>query len=707
MSRAAGGDAARFAKLGLHTAADFVLHLPIRYEDRTRIVALADVRDGQTVQVEGTVVRSEIVPRPRRILQVELSDAGTSSGPGLGLRFFHFYPSQPKQFAVGRRVRAYGEVRIGLFGATMVHPQVRFVTADEALPEALTPVYPTVAGLSQARLRAAISSALDGLDESETVPADVVARLGLPPLAEALRTIHRPAPGVSLDALADRSAPAWRRVIFDELLAQRLSLMRARQARARQPAPVLADDRLAASLLATLPFAPTRAQTRVWQEIAGDLAHARPMNRLLQGDVGSGKTLIAALAALQAIGSGWQVALMAPTEILAEQHYQRLRALFRTRDDEAESSASTALSTVRVGLLTGSLKESERRIWRARAAAGTVDLLIGTQALIADGVAFARPGLMIVDEQHRFGVAQRLALRAQAVPNTSETLVSPNAADIPSALAAHQLTLSATPIPRTLAMTYYADLDVSVLDELPPGRTPVTTRLISQERRAEVVARVRAAAQAGRQVYWVCPLIDESETLDLQTAIDTHAALTQELAPLGVGLVHGRMPPAAKQEVMAAFAAGHLPVLVATTVIEVGVDVPNASLLIVEHAERFGLAQLHQLRGRVGRGTVGSVCVLLYREPLSPLARERLKTMYETTDGFEVARRDLLQRGPGEFLGARQSGAALLRFADLTRDSDLVEAARAAAEQMLLAGVDGVDAHLRCWLGAREEYLKA
>ncbi len=707
MSRAAGGDAARFAKLGLHTAADFVLHLPIRYEDRTRIVALADVRDGQTVQVEGTVVRSEIVPRPRRILQVELSDAGTSSGPGLGLRFFHFYPSQPKQFAVGRRVRAYGEVRIGLFGATMVHPQVRFVTADEALPEALTPVYPTVAGLSQARLRAAISSALDGLDESETVPADVVARLGLPPLAEALRTIHRPAPGVSLDALADRSAPAWRRVIFDELLAQRLSLMRARQARARQPAPVLADDRLAASLLATLPFAPTRAHTRVWQEIAADLAHARPMNRLLQGDVGSGKTLIAALAALQAIGSGWQVALMAPTEILAEQHYQRLRALFRTRDDEAESSASTALSTVRVGLLTGSLKESERRIWRARAAAGTVDLLIGTHALIADGVAFARPGLMIVDEQHRFGVAQRLALRAQAVPNTSETLVSPNAADIPSALAAHQLTLSATPIPRTLAMTYYADLDVSVLDELPPGRTPVTTRLISQERRAEVVARVRAAAQAGRQVYWVCPLIDESETLDLQTAIDTHAALTQELAPLGVGLVHGRMPPAAKQEVMAAFAAGHLPVLVATTVIEVGVDVPNASLLIVEHAERFGLAQLHQLRGRVGRGTVGSVCVLLYREPLSPLARERLKTMYETTDGFEVARRDLLQRGPGEFLGARQSGAALLRFADLTRDSDLVEAARAAAEQMLLAGVDGVDAHLRCWLGAREEYLKA
>ncbi len=758
MSRAAGGDAARFAKLGLHTAADFVLHLPIRYEDRTRIVALADVRDGQTVQVEGTVVRSEIVPRPRRILQVELRDAGTlagtSSGPGLGLRFFHFYPSQPKQFAVGRRVRAYGEVRIGLFGATMVHPQVRFVTADEALPEALTPVYPTVAGLSQARLRAAISSALDGLDESETVPADVVARLGLPPLAEALRTIHRPAPGVSLDALADRSAPAWRRVIFDELLAQRLSLMRARQARARQPAPVLADDRLAASLLATLPFAPTRAQTRVWQEIAADLAHARPMNRLLQGDVGSGKTLIAALAALQAIGSGWQVALMAPTEILAEQHYQRLRALFRTRDDEAgigaertvstatatdptptpeepangsartagtasagpESSAQAALSAVRVGLLTGSLKESERRSWRARATAGTVDLLIGTHALIADGVAFARPGLMIVDEQHRFGVAQRLALRAQIMP---EAPVLPNAADIPNAsgipnapdvpnaLAAHQLTLSATPIPRTLAMTYYADLDVSVLDELPPGRTPVATRLISQERRAEVIARVRAAAQAGRQVYWVCPLIDESETLDLQTAIDTHAALTQELAPLGVGLVHGRMPPAAKQEVMAAFAAGHLPVLVATTVIEVGVDVPNASLLIVEHAERFGLAQLHQLRGRVGRGTVGSVCVLLYREPLSPLARERLKTMYETTDGFEVARRDLLQRGPGEFLGARQSGAALLRFADLTRDSDLVEAARAAAEQMLHAGVDGVDAHLRRWLGAREEYLKA
>jgi len=678
-----GGDAARFARLGLRVDSDFVLHLPIRYEDRTRIVPIAAARDGRPAQVEGVVVRSEVVTRPRRMLRVELRD---DSGL-VSLRFFHFYGSQTKLFAEGARVRAFGDVRAGLFGAEMVHPQCRVVRLGEPLPETMTPVYPTVSGLGQARLRKAIDEALDGLAWDETAPADVVAKLGLPPVADALRAIHRPDPGASLEALADRSAPAWRRVIFDELLAQQLSLARSRRARSRQRAPRLADGALAKRLLASLPFAPTGAQRRVWDEIAADLARPQPMNRLLQGDVGSGKTLIAALAAAQAIGSGWQAAFMAPTEILAEQHHAKLRG-------PLESLGA------RVAWLSGSLKESAKREVRSRVAAGEVDLLIGTHALIEDSVEFAQLGLAIVDEQHRFGVAQRLALRARAEAS------GPASGDARAQLP-HQLMMSATPIPRTLAMTYYADLDISVLDEMPPGRKPVTTKLVSAARRDEVIARVRAAAQAGRQVYWVCPLVDESETLELQTAIDTHATLARELAPLEVGLVHGRLPPSAKQEVMAAFAAGALPVLVATTVIEVGVDVPNASLLIVEHAERFGLSQLHQLRGRVGRGSSESVCVLLYREPLSPAARERLKTMYETNDGFEIARRDLQQRGPGEFLGARQSGDALLRFADLERDSELVEAARETATRMLQQTPVQVETHLRRWLGSREEFLKA
>lgn len=686
-----GGDAARFARLGLRVGADFVLHLPIRYEDRTRIVPIAAARDGRPAQVEGVVERSEVVTRPRRMLRVELRD---DSGR-VSLRFFHFYGSQTKLFAAGARVRAFGDVRAGLFGAEMVHPQCRVVRAGEALPETMTPVYPTVSGLGQARLRKAIDEALDDLAWNETAPADVVAKLRLPPVADALRAIHRPAPGASLEALADRSAPAWRRVIFDELLAQQLSLARSRRARSRQRAPRLADGALAKRLLNSLPFAPTGAQRRVWDEIAADLAGAQPMNRLLQGDVGSGKTLIAALAAAQAIGSGWQAAFMAPTEILAEQHHAKLRGPLESLG-------------VRVAWLSGSLKESGKREVRARVAAGEVDLLIGTHALIEDSVEFARLGLAIVDEQHRFGVAQRLALRARAEASGAASGAAGDSANRNRrALLPHQLMMSATPIPRTLAMTYYADLDVSVLDEMPPGRKPVTTKLVSAARRDEVVARVRAAAQAGRQVYWVCPLVDESETLELQTAIDTHATLAHELAPLEVGLVHGRLPPAAKQEVMAAFATGALPVLVATTVIEVGVDVPNASLLIVEHAERFGLSQLHQLRGRVGRGSSESVCVLLYREPLSPAARERLKTMYETNDGFEIARRDLQQRGPGEFLGARQSGDALLRFADLERDGELVEAARETAERMLQQSPAAVETHLQRWLGSREEYLKA
>ena len=494
---------------------------------------------------------------------------------------------------------------------------------------------------------------------------------------EALRLLHQPPPDAALSALEDRSHPAWRRLVFEELLAQQLSLRRARAARARQRAVPLTDRDASNRLLCALPFPLTGAQQRAWAEVSRDLCGHEPMNRLLQGDVGSGKTVVAALAAMQAIGSGRQAALMAPTEILGEQHYRKLAPWLEPLG-------------VRIAWLSGSLPAARKKAVRASAARGEVDLLVGTHALVEDTVELPTLGLAIVDEQHRFGVAQRLALRAgrgDALP--------------------HQLMMSATPIPRTLAMTYYADLDVSVIDALPPGRTPVLTKLVSEGRRVEVVARVRAAVAQGRQAYWVCPLIEESEALDLQTAIDTFEALTTELDGLRVGLVHGRLGGADKASTMAAFARGELDVLVATTVIEVGVDVPNASLMVIEHAERFGLAQLHQLRGRVGRGTAQSVCVLLYRPPLSALARERLRTMYETTDGFEIARRDLQLRGPGEFLGSRQSGLALLRFADLERDADLVEAARDEAAAMLSGPVEAVDAHLARWLAGREEFLKA
>jgi len=672
----ATSETALFARLGIRREQDLLLHLPIRYEDETRITPIAALCSGETAQVEGLVVRRDVVTRARRALLVELRDDSGS----ITLRFFHFYGSQLRQFAEGRRVRAFGEVRGGLFGLEMAHPRYRLVEDAAPLPDSLTPVYPTVAGLGQARLRAAILRVLRAHDWPETVAPQALRALALPGSAEALRAIHLPAPDTPAGALQERTTPAWRRVIFDELLAQQLSLKRARAARAGQRAPALADQALAQRLLAALPFALTGAQRRAWDEIRVELAAAQPMNRLLQGDVGSGKTVVAALAAAQAIGSGWQAALMAPTEILAEQHLRKLEP-WLTRIG------------ARIAWLSGSLKEADKRAVRARVAAGEVDLLVGTHALIEDAVAFARLGLAIVDEQHRFGVAQRLALRAKL--------------EAAAAMLPHQLMMSATPIPRTLAMSYYADLDVSLIDELPPGRKPVATRLISESRREQVVARVRAAVADGRRVYWVCPLIEESETLDLQTAIDTHAALQVALAPYGVGLVHGRLSAADKQAVMAAFGAGALQVLVATTVIEVGVDVPEATLMIVEHAERFGLAQLHQLRGRVGRGAGESTCVLMYRPPLSAAARERLKTLYETADGFEIARRDLLQRGPGEFLGARQSGEALLRFADLERDSDLLQAARGIASQMLHAHPQQVEAHLQRWLGGREEFLRA
>lgn len=688
----ASSAAARLAKLGLRRPVDLVLHLPLRYEDETTLEPIREaVRRagmGLAVQVEGEVVSNEVTFRPRRQLVVKIADETDE----LTLRFLNFYGSQTKQMAEGARLRVRGEIRGGFFGAEMVHPTVRTVTPDDPLPDRLTPVYPATAGISQAYLRKAIGGAMLRTALPETLPQAVLrgplAQLKLPPLIDCLRLLHNPPPQESEAALADRSHPAWVRIKFDELLAQQISLRRSQAARREKNAPSMPrrDDGLLSRFLTALPFQLTGAQQRVVEEIAADMARPHPMHRLLQGDVGSGKTIVAALAACQAIDAGYQAALMAPTEILAEQHFRKLSGWLEPLG-------------VPVVWLAGSLKSKAKREAVARAESGEARLVIGTHALIQDGVRFANLGLAVVDEQHRFGVAQRLALRGKAGEGDRHRPVDEK---VP-----HQLMMSATPIPRTLAMTYYADLDVSVIDELPPGRTPIVTRLVNDARRDEVIDRVHHAAADGRQVYWVCPLIEESEALQLQTAVETYETLVAALPDLRVGLVHGRLPPAEKAAVMDDFSANRLQVLVATTVIEVGVDVPNASLMVIEHAERFGLAQLHQLRGRVGRGSAESVCLLMYQAPLSPTARERLATMRETTDGFEIARRDLQIRGPGEFLGARQSGEAMLRFADLETDAWLVDYAQAAAEMMLERFPEAVEAHLSRWLGGREHFLKA
>ncbi|WP_431821487.1 ATP-dependent DNA helicase RecG [Burkholderia sp. F1] len=681
----------KLAKLGLTRSIDLVLHLPMRYEDETTLTPIDALLPGGIAQTEGVVFDNEVAYRPRRQLVVKIQD---DDGAQLVLRFLNFYGSQVKQMAVGQRLRVRGDVRGGFFGMEMVHPAVRVVDENAPLPQVLTPVYPSTAGVSQAYLRKAIENALERTPLPELLPPEIdrtyLQPLDVPSLADAVRILHHP--GVDSDeaALMDGSHPAWTRIKFDELLAQQLSLKRAHEERRTRAAPAMprraAGDAgaLTTRLYAALPFTLTGAQARVVDEIAHDLTLPHPMQRLLQGDVGSGKTVVAALAATQAIDAGYQAALMAPTEILAEQHARKLRGWLEPLG-------------VSVAWLAGSLKAKEKRAAIEAAALGTAQLVIGTHAIIQDAVEFARLGLVIVDEQHRFGVEQRLALRAKAA----------NAADGAQGFQPHQLMMSATPIPRTLAMTYYADLDVSTIDELPPGRTPILTRLVGDARREEVIARVREAALTGRQVYWVCPLIEESETLQLQTAVETYETLVAALPELKVGLVHGRLSTADKATVMDAFTRNEVQLLVATTVIEVGVDVPNASLMVIEHAERFGLAQLHQLRGRVGRGTAASVCVLLYSGPLSLAGRARLKTMRETTDGFEIARRDLEIRGPGEFLGARQSGAAMLRFANLETDGWLIEPAREAAARLIAAYPDVVTQHLARWLGAREQYLKA
>jgi ATP-dependent DNA helicase RecG len=579
--------------------------------------------------------------------------------------------------AIGKRLRIRGEMRHGFFGDEMVHPTVKVVEPGTPLPQALTPVYAAGEGLSQSVLRKTIADAMQRIDWQDSLPEQLRVSLKLMEFESAIRLLHNPPPDIDANALLERTHPAWTRVKFDEVLAQQLSMKRAQAARRQQGAPVLPlVGALSEALLRSLPFSLTSAQQRVLEEIRADLRQAYPMQRLLQGDVGSGKTVVAALAAAQAIDSGYQAALMAPTEILAEQHFRKIEGWL------------TPLG-VKVAWLTGSLRKREKEAAKLEIESGAARLVVGTHALIQQEVAFAQLGLVIVDEQHRFGVAQRLTLRNKGI------------ASVP-----HQLMMSATPIPRTLAMTYFADLEVSVIDALPPGRTPIVTRLVAQERREEVIERVHAAALEGRQVYWVCPLIEESEALQLQTATETHAMLSAALPDLRVGLVHGRLKPAEKQATMEAFAQGQIHVLVATTVIEVGVDVPNASLMVIEHAERFGLSQLHQLRGRVGRGAAASVCLLMYQGPLGPIAKQRLTIMRESSDGFEIARRDLEIRGPGEFLGARQSGQAMLRFLDLEKDQWLVERARDLATTLLAQQPTVAEAHLARWLGAREEFLR-
>jgi ATP-dependent DNA helicase RecG len=671
----------KLAKLGLATDFDLVLHLPLRYEDETVLTPIGAARDGVPALVEGEVVSSDVAFRPRRQLVVRLRDA---SGV-LFARFLNFYPSQAKAFSPGARVRLFGEVRPGFFGDEMVHPRYRVLRGPEPLPDSLTPVYPTTAGLGQALLRKLIEEALGRADLADTLPEAIRTAERLEAFAPSVRLLHHPPPDVDAAAFDSRSHPAWRRMKFDELLAQQLSMRMHYRARRGQAAPPLAPGgELVARLLARLPFALTRAQSRAWREIERDLAAAHPMNRLLQGDVGSGKTIVAALAAVRAVEHGLQAAVMAPTEILAEQHHRKF----------AEWLAPLGIS---VAWLAGALPARERRAAIAAAAAGEIQVAIGTHALFQEKVEFARLGLAIVDEQHRFGVRQRLALREKGGRSRSPA----RDAD----LVPHHLMMSATPIPRTLSMSYYADLDVSVIDELPPGRKPVLTKLVAGNRRDEVVRRVRDACGEGRQAYWVCPLIEESEALELKTALETHARLAAELPDLAVGLVHGRLPGGEKAAVMDAFKAGRIQLLVATTVIEVGVDVANASLMVIEHAERFGLAQLHQLRGRVGRGADESVCILLYEHPLSDGARTRLKVIYEHTDGFRIAHEDMCLRGPGEYLGARQSGLPLLRFADLVRDDDLVQAARAAAELMLDRYPAEAARHVARWLGGRTELM--
>lgn len=693
LSRLAGVGPRVAAKLearGLTTLQDLWLHLPLRYEDRTTLLPIRALKAGIAAQVEGRVEAVERGFRYRPVLRVAISD---DSGATLVLRFFHFRAAQVSQFAVGRRLRAYGTPRAGQNGLEIVHPSYHVLCDGEeaALGAVLDPVYPAVEGIGPASLRKLIGQALDRLPDAaalELLPPALLAGMGLPSLREAMLTMHRPPADADIGALGAGTHPAQRRLAMEELLAHHLSLRRQRIALQQHRAPSLrGQDSLVKALRNSLPFKLTGAQQRVFDEIRKDLARAHPMLRLVQGDVGSGKTVVAALAAMLAVERGKQVALAAPTELLAEQHLTNLRSWLEPLD-------------VRVAWLAGKVTGKARTKVLEDVASGHAQVVVGTHALMQDSVVFNDLALAIVDEQHRFGVHQRLALRDKGA----------TAGVVP-----HQLVMTATPIPRTLAMAAYSDLDVSAIDELPPGRTPVQTIAISAERRPELVERIRIACQLGRQVYWVCTLIEESEEdagpgnarMDAQAAQTTFETLSAQLPELRIGLVHGRMKAAEKQAAMRAFKQAETDLLVATTVIEVGVDVPNASLMIIENAERLGLAQLHQLRGRVGRGATASSCVLMYQAPLSAMARERLETMRLTSDGFLIAEKDLELRGPGELLGTRQTGLAAFRVADLARDAGLLPTVHDLAERLLSDAPELADRIVNRWIGGAVRYASA
>lgn len=673
--------AERVARMGLINDWDFVLHLPLRYEDETRITRICDLKAGDWAQIQGTVISSRTQGGRFMQLIASVSD-GTAN---IEIRFLHFYPKMRERFKSGTLLRLSGQVQQQPVqfggGLQMLHPKIKEpITDTSELPSTLTPVYPAGEHITQTWLRKRIDRAMLDVDLTDIVPASFTQSLSLPTLRDALKSLHHPSPGADYEAYSERRTLEWRRLKFDELLAQQLTLRYAREVKSELQAPRLlgTHGNLREKLTASLPFSLTGAQKRVLVEIYTDLAQNAPMNRLVQGDVGCGKTIVAALSALQAVDSGYQAALMAPTEILAEQHYLKLKPLLEPLG-------------VKVVLLTGSLRTKEKVLRQDMVASGQSQVVIGTHALIQDAVNFHKLGLAIVDEQHRFGVEQRLKLRNAVQEGT-----------LP-----HLLMLSATPIPRTLAMSYLADIDVSVIDELPPGRTPIVTTLISMDRTAEVTSAVQRAVSSGSQVYWVCPLIEDSEKSDLTAATLRRDALQQELPGCRVALVHGAMSAEEKQSIMNAFSSGEVDILVATTVIEVGVDVPNAAVMIIEHAERFGLSQLHQLRGRVGRGSKKSFCLLLYAPNLSEVGKERLSVIRSSTDGFEIARQDLRLRGPGEFMGAKQSGAPLLRFADLDTDVELLDAARQAAQTWLTTDPKSALQHARRWFAGSGNFLQA
>lgn len=686
--------AARLEKLGVATIQDLLFLLPLRYEDRTRVVPIGSLRIGERALIEGEVLLAEVAYRGRRQLLCRIGDGSGS----LTLRFFHFSATQQQALQRGTRLRCYGEIRRGPAGAEIVHPEYRRVSHDSSAADTLTPIYPLTEGLQQGRLRQLTDFALRELAGrgpssgaggspgsrplavQELLPPAVLDSLQLPPLREALQYVHRPPADADIELLAAGRHPAQRRLAFEELLAHQLSLRLLRREIQRDPGWALApaSPPLVQRFLQSLPFQPTDAQLRAWREIEQDLARPSPMLRLVQGDVGCGKTLVAALAAVRTVEAGFQAAIMAPTELLAEQHARNFAGWLEPLQ-------------LRLALVTGSRGGAARAQALADLASGAADVIIGTHALFQQDIEFRRLGLVIVDEQHRFGVHQRLLLREKGAA---------------SGRYPHQLIMTATPIPRTLAMTAYADLDVSVIDELPPGRTPVRTVAMPEARREEIVVRIRDACRAKRQAYWVCPLVEESDQLNAQAAEETAAALAEALPGLSIGLVHGRMPAREKDAVMTRFKQGLTDLLVATTVIEVGVDVPNASLMVIENAERMGLAQLHQLRGRVGRGAAESTCVLLYRAPLTEVARERLAVMRATNDGFEIARRDLELRGPGELLGTRQTGLMQMRVADLVRDADLLPRVQQAAELLLAAHEEKIPPLLRRWIAQDERFAK-